>query len=219
MAKTKKRRAKRAAAKSAPVASPPNADPPSRPLVTNAAIFAAVGVLVGAGLGWFLRDMRANTPEAPTADGAPAGSSGACGTWQQQICDGIGAESGDCAQAKAAAQMLPDKACAAALTEVIPTLDKIKQGRSVCDELATKLCADVGSTSPQTCEMIKKRMAAMPTAACEERRQNYPMLLNQLKQLSTPRRPPGLPPGAGAPPGGDPHGHGHDHGDHAGHDH
>jgi hypothetical protein len=212
---SKKRRKKRVSKRRpAPAQPEPPAPTGARPLVTNAAIFAALGVLVGAGLGWYLRDARTEVVVAAADASAPTpvSSAGPCADWEKQICEGVGANAGDCMQAKAAVSMLPDKACVAALGEIAPTLEKLKQGRGVCTELAAKLCKDVGAESPKTCDMIKQRMAAMPTAACEERRQNYPLLLNQLKKLTNPGRrgPPGRP---GGPPGGRPAGHeGHDHG-------
>ncbi len=193
-------------------------DPPSpqRSLVSNAALFAALGVLVGAGAGWLLRDSRSDDSPATGATAAPSAPTAApdrsaCKTWAKGICDGVGTQTGDCRQAQAASLLIPPKACTVALAEVAATVAMLKKGRVVCDELATQLCKDVGGNSPKTCTMIKERFAGMPTTACEERRQNYPLLLNQLKQLANPqraRRPGGPPVGPdGAPtPGGNPHG-------------
>ena len=219
MAKTKKTRRKRTAPaeprrkRTAP-AEPPPPPPAARPLLTNAAIFAGVGVVVGAVAGWYLRDERAADPPpvAAAADGATdAGTS--CDTWKKAVCDGVGAASGECKQATSASSIMPASACQAALAEVATTLEELKKGRAICDELAEKLCHDVGQNSPTTCDMIKKRMAGMPAPICKERRENYPKLKNQLQQLANPamRRPGGRRPA--------PAGHGHDHGPGDGHGH
>ncbi len=225
---TKKRRKKRPqrrkaqppvnAVESADRAStPPPGAPASRPLFTNAAIFGAIGALVGAGAGWFLRDARAEDKPAVSAPATTANAT--CADWEQKICEGLGKTSGDCKQARAASQMMPDTACAIAMGDLDKTIAKLKEGRKVCDELAEKLCGDLGKGSKATCDMVKNRMAAMPTEVCKERQQNYPLLLNQLKQMANPalrrKRPPRRP--AHGP--GDGHGHGHGHGPGDGHAH
>jgi protein-disulfide isomerase len=154
-----------------------------------------IGLVAGGLAGWFVRDARATPAVAagpdPASQGAPAdaaGTSGPCDSWSQQLCAKAGAESEGCAQARSAAGLLPAGACTAALAELPATLDKLKNARSSCDELMTKLCNDLGPDT-QTCGMVKEKTPSMPASACKDMLGTYDRVLGELKQMEKQNAP------------------------------
>lgn len=169
----------------------------------RAVLFAAATLLIGAGLGWTLRDARAEEEAVAEDSAAP------CDTWKDEICNGTSEESAACVGANAAAGMLPKAACNVALADVPATLDKIKAARASCDELVKKLCTDLGEQSTG-CQLVTAKTPSIPPEGCEEMLGKYDEVLAQLKQIGQGapgmRRPGGPPPGmrrpSGPPPAG-----------------
>ncbi len=145
-------------------------------------LIAAVALALGATGGWFARDARAKTVHSAGSDPAAVGSAGPCATWEQKLCEGAGAQSAACSQAKSAAGLLTTPVCDAALTDLPATLAKVKAERKVCDTLVTKLCAEFGKES-STCSMVQQRTASIPPEGCKEMLENYDKVVAQLKQL------------------------------------
>jgi len=173
-------------------------------------LLGVVGLAIGAGAGWFLRDARAKG-RAPFSRAAPAGSgvSGDCKTWQDKICAESGDATAGCAQAKTAAEVMPPGACGAALEDVPATLTQLKKAREVCDTLAGKLCDDLGKES-ETCKLVQSKTQQMPPANCRSMQENYSAVLGQLKMMeqqggmmggARPGGPGGMRPMPPSPPG------------------
>ena len=203
-------------------------EPPSKSSSSSSSVgvFVALALAVGAAGGWFghVAQVKAKlkTDSAPAASGSAA-ASGPCGTWEQKLCASGGPESALCQQAKAAREILTPGTCEVALEAVPATLAKVKAERAPCDQLMTKLCADLPPES-QACKLVKDKTPAFPAARCKEMLDKYSEVLGELKQIDEqmaaqgnplsngmPGMPPGMPPGAPGGPGGpgDPHDHPH----------
>lgn len=161
----------------------------------GAAVFAAFALIVGAGLGWFLRDYRSKSDVSASQDPAMSASAaaaasvgGPCAAWSQTICEQAGPQSEGCGQAKGAADLLPATACSQALAEVPATLEKLKGARSVCEELVTKLCDAIGKET-QTCQMVKEKTAGFPPARCKEMLQNSEAIVAELRGMEQKNQP------------------------------
>ena len=151
-----------------------------------------VAAAVGGGIGWIARDssakdadqMTAISPDAPAASSSaePGKAAPACQTWSERICKEVGGKSEGCKTAQDSAQFLSGAACQAALADVGQTLDKVKNLRSVCDELVTKLCKEIGEET-ETCEMVKDRTPQFPRAQCRQMMDNYGKVIDELKRM------------------------------------
>ncbi|MBW2524607.1 MAG: hypothetical protein JRI23_10550, partial [Deltaproteobacteria bacterium] len=188
----------------------------ARPAAPNKLVYAAIALIVGGAAGWFARDAGVGRglggDGSTSGDGSalPAGSAGAaeaCDRWKQAVCEGAGPKSTGCKEATSAAELLPAKACAQALSQVPITVANIKRARADCDTLVTKLCTDLGTDSPM-CAMVSQQTATFPAERCKVMLTNYAQVLAGLKQAGQPggmRPPPGPPRGApvgpGMPPG------------------
>jgi len=172
----------------------------------TALVVGALALAVGGAGGWFGHDAQAKA-KLRSDSAAPAGSgaaSGPCGAWEKKICDGTGATSASCAEAKAALDLLTPSTCEVALAGVPATLAKVKASRASCEKLVTKLCQDLPAGS-STCAMVKERTPSFPATRCEEMLGQYDAVIGELKQMDA-QGGPGMqmaPPGA-APPGAAP---------------
>ncbi len=178
----------------------------------RAIALGVLGIAIGVGGGWFLRDAKAKgkAPFAAPKAAASGELSGPCKTWQDKICAEAGDKSAGCAQAKSAAELMPFAACSAALEDVPGTIERLKQARAVCDTLVGKLCKDLGEESA-TCGMVKSKTANIPPENCRSMMGNYDSVIAQLKMLEKQQgmmgrgHPGGMRPGGGMrpmPPGG-----------------
>jgi protein-disulfide isomerase len=158
---------------------------------------AVVALIVGAVAGWYGRGVHSGA--VPPTDGAtpvssasvlPVGSSSAgqppiapeCKRWTDQICAGAGPDSEGCEQAKAAANLLHDDACRAAIAQVPGTLERLKQAHAACDELVTRLCKDIGPET-ESCKMVREKTPQFPTSRCEQLLGQYDDVLAELQQM------------------------------------
>jgi hypothetical protein len=177
-------------------------------------LFAALALGAGFAAGWFGHIAQAKAKvradSAPAAAGSGA-ARGACGAWEQQLCTNAGEQSALCMQAKAASEILTSGTCEVALEAVPATIAKNKAERAPCDQLMSKLCADLPPGS-QACNLVKEKTPAFPTSRCTEMMGQYPEVLANLKQLDEQMagqgKPGGMPPGMphGMPPGAPPPG-------------
>jgi len=151
---------------------------------SRAILLALVGVAIGVAGGWFLRDAKAKgrAPFKSAAAPASSGVSGECKTWQDKICGEAGAESAGCVQARAAAELIPNAACGAALEDVPTTLARLKAARESCTELVTKLCTELGNGT-ETCKMVRTKTERMAPENCKSMLENYPQVIAQLKMM------------------------------------
>ncbi len=173
------------------------------------AVLVGLGLVAGGAAGWF-GHIQQSKAAAQKADAAPAGSDGTgpCSAWEQEICTKSGAESAPCLQAKGATELLTPSTCEMALAAVPATLEKLKAARASCDNLVSKLCADLPPGS-QTCTMVKEKTPSFPTQRCDEMLKHYDQVIAELKQLDAQQgmmggpgmAPPGMAPPGMAPPG------------------
>lgn len=155
---------------------------------SNVALFVVLALAVGGVGGWFGHVQQAKaalkadsvTPAGSSSSGVPAGP---CGAWQQKLCSGAGGEqAAACLQAKGATELLTPSICEAALVALPATLNKLKAARASCDQLVSKLCADLPAGS-KMCEMVKERTPSFPAKRCEEMLKRYEEVLGELKQM------------------------------------
>lgn len=164
-------------------------------------LLAVIGIAIGAAGGWFLRDAQAKgrAPFKRAAAPASSGVSGECKTWQDKICGESGETSAGCAQARSAAELIPNSACGMALEEVPSTLARLKAARESCTELVTKLCTELGKET-DTCKMVTEKTERLAPENCRSMLDNYPAVIAQLKMMQEQ----GGAMGAGRPMGGRP---------------
>lgn len=180
-----------------PAAKAPAGIPSSR-----VAVLAVLALLAGGAAGWFGHAQQAKAA-ALKADAAPVdAATGPCSAWEQRICADNGAESAACMQAKGAAELLTPSTCEVALTAMPATVAKLKAMRAPCDNLVSKLCADLPPGS-QTCTMVKEKTPMFPAQRCDEMLTQYDQVLAELRQLEEQG---GMMGGPGGPPGMPPHG-------------
>ena len=140
---------------------------------------------MGAAGGWFGHEAQAKAKLRADSAPSPAGSaapSGPCGDWQTKICEGAGATSAACAQAKSATDLMTPSICEVALQAVPATLAKVKAERVSCDSLVTKLCGNLPPGS-STCTMVREKTPSFPRERCEGMLAHYNQVLAELKQM------------------------------------
>lgn len=210
-----KPKARKSAGAPARVAAPTPASSP----MSRGILLALIGIAIGAAGGWFLRDAQAKgrAPFKRAAAPASSGVSGECKTWQDKICGESGEASAGCAQARSAAELIPNSACGMALEEVPSTLARLKAARESCTELVTKLCDELGKET-DTCKMVTEKTERLSPENCRSMLENYPAVIAQLKMMQEQGgamgggrpmggrpMPPGGPGGPGMPPPPNPH--------------
>lgn len=112
----------------------------------------------------------------------------ACADYQKRICKESGEESATCTTIKSAIELLPPAACDKALANVDFSVKKIGEKRKKCDELVTKLCADLGPETA-TCTMVKDKTKEFPPERCDMMMQHYAEVLADLKRQEEKNKP------------------------------
>ncbi len=154
---------------------------------SKATIVALVALLAGGAIGYYGHDLREKQKIEKAGD--------ACTKWQEKLCSEVGAESAPCTEAKAATNLLTPAACVAGLENIQATVAKAKQARAVCNDLVTRLCAEVGPET-ETCEMITDQTKAFPTSQCEMMDEQFDQVLARVRQIAAQKsRMGGKPPG------------------------
>jgi protein-disulfide isomerase len=132
-----------------------------------------------------------------TACNPPAGkkadkpSATACADYAKKVCDEAGAESPTCASVKTTTDLLPASACVAASADFAFTKNKLGEARKSCDELSTKLCAEIGAET-ETCTMVKTQTKQFPPERCKMMMEHIPEVVADLKKREAKNQP--LPP-------------------------
>jgi protein-disulfide isomerase len=114
----------------------------------------------------------------------------ACTQYAEKLCAEAGAESPTCANAKTTLELLPPAACAAGLTDIAFTKTKLGDVRKKCDELATRLCKDIGEG--ETCTMVQTQTKTFPPERCDQMLTKYADVLADLQKMEAKTKP--LPP-------------------------
>jgi protein-disulfide isomerase len=121
-------------------------------------------------------------PSAPTADPA------ACTNYATKLCAEAGDGSPTCASVKQTLDLLPPAACAAGLSDIAFTKTKLGDARKKCDELMTKLCAEIGPDT-QTCAMVKTQTKTFPPERCAMMMDKYAEVVGELKRMEQRNQP------------------------------
>jgi protein-disulfide isomerase len=138
------------------------------------ATFAALTALTAIGC---------NKKETPSASAAVAekGSATACESYQKKVCDEAGEASPTCTTIKSALELMSPAVCDKALANVDFTIKKLGEKKKKCEELVTKLCADLGDGT-DTCKMVKEKTKEFPPERCDMMMEHYAEVLTDLKR-------------------------------------
>jgi protein-disulfide isomerase len=154
------------------------------------------GLLIGVGLLALVFSAGCNKPKhrhspVPAASGSAAlaaANAGPCQKYAAALCDKAGKESDTCTALTASADILSPAACSAGLSDIAYSIKKLgEQGKS-CDELVTKLCAEVGPAS-ETCGMVKAQTKQFPPARCKSMLEHLPEIVADLKKMEQANQP------------------------------
>jgi len=115
-------------------------------------------------------------------------STTACADYAKKVCDEAGAESGTCTSVKTATDLMPNGACAIALTEFAHTKKKLGDARKSCEELTTKLCAEIGKDT-ETCQMVTTQTKQFPPERCTMMMEHYAEVVADLKKREARNQP------------------------------
>jgi protein-disulfide isomerase len=118
----------------------------------------------------------------------PPASPTACADYAKKICDEAGPETSTCNNVKEATGLMPPAACAVGMTDLAITKQKLGEARKACDQLATKLCAEVGPKT-DTCEMVKTQTKAFAPDRCNMMMQHFAEVASDLKRREDRNKP------------------------------
>lgn len=136
-----------------------------------------------------LLSAAACNPPEKAAPAAPKVDPAACTSYATKLCaEAGGDDSPTCASVKQTLDLLPPAACAAGLTDLAFTKGKLGDARKKCDELTTKLCADLGPET-QTCTMVKTQTKTFPPERCTMMLGKYPEVVAELKRMEARNQP------------------------------
>jgi protein-disulfide isomerase len=131
---------------------------------------------------------RTPTPAASGSAALAAAKAGPCEKYSAAICDKAGKDSDTCQAITTSADFLPPSACNAGLSDIAYSIKKLgEQGKS-CEELVTKLCAEVGPTS-ETCNMVKAQTKQFPPTRCKSMLDHLPEIVADLKKMEQANQP------------------------------
>ena len=112
----------------------------------------------------------------------------ACADYTKKVCDEAGADSAPCTSVKAATELMPAKACSAALTDFAFTKGKLGEAKKSCDELMAKLCKEIGDKT-ETCEMVKTQVKTFPPERCKMMQEHFAEVVADLKRREDKNKP------------------------------
>lgn len=112
----------------------------------------------------------------------------ACEQFSNKVCTKSGEQSSACQTIKQASELLSPAACSAALADVELTLSKVNEKRAACDQLVTKLCADLGD-STDSCKLVKDKTPEFPPERCSQMMEQYDKVLADLQRREQANKP------------------------------
>ncbi|HWZ89023.1 MAG TPA: thioredoxin domain-containing protein [Polyangiaceae bacterium] len=131
---------------------------------------------------------RSATPAASGSAALTSANAGPCQKYAAALCEKAGKETETCQALTTSADILSPAACNAGLADLAYSIKKLgEQGKS-CDELVTKLCAEVGPTS-ETCNMVKGQTKQFPPARCKSMLEHLPEIVADLKKMEQANQP------------------------------
>ncbi len=117
-----------------------------------------------------------------------AASPTACADYAQRVCKESGEASTSCTNLKSVSELIAPEACATALAQIDFTLKKLGEQKKKCEELSTKLCADIGQET-SSCEMVKTQTKNFTPDRCALMMQHYAEVLGDLKKQEERMKP------------------------------
>jgi protein-disulfide isomerase len=126
--------------------------------------------------------------KAGPAGATGAASADACSKYADALCEQAGKESPTCQSIRTTTGLMPPEACQAGLANTAFSKTKLADARKVCDELAEKLCGDVGKDT-QTCTMVRTQTKQFPPERCQSMMGNYAQVLDSLKKMEAANKP------------------------------
>lgn len=123
-----------------------------------------------------------------TADASQAKVVQECQDYSKKLCEKAGAESGTCGAINELAPLLPAEACTAASQGFAFTEAALAEARKVCDDLANKLCAEIGEET-QSCDLVRSKTVTFSPDRCNQMMGQYDKVLADLKQMEERNKP------------------------------
>jgi protein-disulfide isomerase len=122
----------------------------------------------------------ATVPTQTAAQNAANAKSSACDQFTGRLCAELGAKTEACMSLRSVREWFPEKACEVALTDMDGALARVRNLREDCVTLTTKICAELGESSP-VCEEVKHDLPEIPVGQCRMLLSHYPELVAQLR--------------------------------------
>ncbi len=122
------------------------------------------------------------------SSGSATVSPKACADYATRMCKEAGEESATCTSVKAATDLMPPAACAAALADIGTAIKKLGEKNKKCNELVTKLCTDLGQAT-ESCKMVTTQTKGFPPDRCEMMLSKYPEVLADLQRQEAKNQP------------------------------
>jgi protein-disulfide isomerase len=126
--------------------------------------------------------------KAQSTAGTPKAAPGPCDEFVNAICDKAGKESPACKSATSVAELLSPTACKAASKDISYAIQKLGDQRKVCDNLASRLCKEIGDDT-QTCKMVLTQTKTFPPDRCASMSEHYADVLADLKRMEAANQP------------------------------
>jgi protein-disulfide isomerase len=146
-------------------------------------VFACVCVIAGCA--------SSPAPEAKTAAAAAPdaqAAAAACDHFADQLCEQLGTDTETCAAMRSVREWLPAKACVAADADLDQALARVSELRKSCDDLAVKLCAELGADT-EGCADVRRDMPHVPAGHCKVLLAHSAELVDQIREKQARDKP------------------------------
>ena len=157
-----------------------------RPEVSLARISALLLLLAAGTFPYGCKSLGKDTTAKSTA--AASKAAGPCDEFVSALCAKAGKESPACTSVTSAAEFLSPAACKAAGKDISYAIQKLGDQRKVCDQLASRLCKDIGDTT-ETCKMVQTQTKTFPPDRCSSMIAHYTEVLADLRRMEAANQP------------------------------
>jgi protein-disulfide isomerase len=107
-----------------------------------------------------------------------------CARWTDKVCTSLEPDADLCGYVKASVELLSSEACALALQQPDQLRQKLSERSQRCGELASKLCADLGSKR-RACAMVQEASRKFTPERCVTMLHDYPQVLANLERQAS----------------------------------
>jgi protein-disulfide isomerase len=160
-------------------------------LVWRGLLRSGLALLLTTGISLSMAGCKKNEGDAaPTAGdaGAKGAPKGPCEQYAEKLCEAAGKESPTCQSIQNTTELMPPAACTAGLRNIEFSTKKLAEKGKKCDELVTKLCAELGPES-ETCNMVKNETKKFPPERCGMMLEHYTEVVADLKRHEARNKP------------------------------